>query len=239
MEAYKIPTDQLQKYKESVHWQMMSVKGDLSAPTCNDCHGSHGAEPPGVSWAGKVCGQCHTVMADAFARSPHAKIFSQMGVPGCTTCHSNHEIRETSDNMLGLGTQSVCARCHTAGDKGGKIAVAMRSLLDSLRNQSEKAGALLLRAERGGMEVSQGQFDLNGAKDALVKARAAVHSFSVELVKKEVEPGLGISTKVYAKGVRALDEIQFRRKGLAVSTVIILCLVVGVVLKIRSLERGK
>ena len=88
------------------------------------------------------------------------------------------------------------------------------------------------------MEVSQAQFDLNGAKDALVKARAAVHSFSVEGVKKEVEPGLGISAKVYAKGVRALDEIQFRRKGLAVSAVIILCLVVGLVLKIRSLERG-
>ncbi len=239
MQPYGIPTDQFRKYRESVHWEMISVKGDLSAPTCNDCHGNHGAAPPGVSWVGNVCGQCHTVMAENFAKSPHAKIFSQMGTPGCATCHSNHEIRETSDNLLGLGNQSICAGCHTAEDKGGKTAVAMRSLIDSLRNESEKARALLFQAERAGMEVSQAQFDLNGAKDALIKARAAVHSFSVEGVKKEVEPGLAISTKVHAKGVRALDEIQFRRKGLAVSAVIILCLVVGLVLKIRSLERGE
>ncbi|MBI4589001.1 MAG: hypothetical protein HY725_09195 [Candidatus Rokubacteria bacterium] len=237
MEAYKIPTDQFQKYKESVHWRMMSIKGDLSAPTCNDCHGNHGAAPPGVTWVGNVCGQCHAVQAEFFAKSIHAKVFAQMGAPGCAACHSNHEIKEATDAMLGLGDNAVCAGCHAAGDKGGKAAVEMRALLDSLSGESEKARAILLQAERAGMEVSQAQFDLNGAKDALVKARAAVHAFTVQAVKKEGEPGFAIGAKAYARGVRALDELQFRRKGLAVSLVIILALIVGLVLRIRQLDR--
>jgi hypothetical protein len=37
--------------------------------------------------------------------------------------------------------------------------------------------------------------------------------------------------------VRALDELQFRRKGLAVSVLIILAVIAGMVVKIRQLER--
>jgi predicted CXXCH cytochrome family protein len=239
MAPYRIPTDQLRKYKESIHWKTMAEKGDLSAPTCNDCHGNHGAAPPGVSWVGNVCGQCHAVMADLFAKSVHAKVFTAMGVPGCATCHENHEIRPASDEMLGLGGGAVCAGCHAAEDPGGKGAVAMRVLIDSLRGESEKAHAVLLQAEQAGMEVSQAQFELKGATDALVKARAAVHAFTIEAVKQAVEAGIGIATKAYARGVRALEELQFRRRGLAVSVVVILALIVGLVFKIRQVERRK
>src|SRR5207247_3654101 len=233
---YKIPTDQLQKYRASGHWQTMSVKGDLAAPTCNKCHGNHGAAPPGVSWVGSVCGQCHTVMAELFAKSAHAKVFAEMGIPGCVTCHENHAIKEASDEMLGLGDKAVCTSCHSPADKAGKSAAQMRALIDSLRNESDKARAILLRAEHAGMEVSQAQFDLSGAKDALVRARAAVHAFTAEAVKTEVDTGLGVSGKAHARGVRALEELQFRRKGLAASLVIILVLIAGLVLKIRQIE---
>ena len=239
MKTYGIPTDQMRKYRASVHWTLMSVQGDLSAPTCNDCHGNHGAAPPGVSWVGNVCGQCHTVMAEFFARSVHGKTFAQMGAPGCATCHDNHEIKPAGDELLGPGDRAVCVACHTPDDKGGKAAAGMRALFDSLRGETEKAQAILLRAEQAGMEVSQAQFQLNGAKDALVKAQAAVHAFSMDAVKKEAEPGLSVSAKAYAHGVRALDELRFRRQGLAVSAGIILALIGGLVLKIRDLDRRR
>jgi hypothetical protein len=237
MAAYKIPTDQVEKYRTSVHWASMSAKGDLSAPTCNDCHGNHGAAPPGVSWVGNVCGQCHTVMADLFGKSAHARIFAQIGAPGCATCHQNHAITPASDELLGLGDKAVCTACHTGEDPGGKAATRMRQALDALAGEHERARAILARAEQAGMEVSQAQFDLNGAKDALIKARAAVHAFKPEVVTQEVEPGLAIGAKAYNRGVRALEELGFRRKGLAVSVVIILALIGGLVLKIRELER--
>jgi hypothetical protein len=234
---YKIPTDQVANYKKSVHWKMMTSKGDLSAPTCNDCHGNHGAAPPGISWVGNVCGQCHPVNAELFNKSRHGQLFIKMGIPGCATCHSNHEILETSDAMLGVGDKAICGNCHTPQDTGGKTAVAMRETIDKLRSRYESAHAILAKAENAGMEVSQPLFELNGAKTALVKARAAIHGFNLNGVNAEVKPGLEISDKAYARGVRALDELQFRRKGLAVSVLVILALVVGLILRIRQMEK--
>jgi len=87
------------------------------------------------------------------------------------------------------------------------------------------------------MEVSQARFELNGANDALVKARTAIHAFSVAAVKDEADKGLAIAAKAQARGARALEELDFRRKGLAVSLVIILALIAGLVVKIRQLDR--
>jgi Cytochrome c7 and related cytochrome c len=237
MAPYKIPTDQVAKYKKSVHWFMMTTKGDLSAPTCNDCHGNHGAAPPGVSWVGNVCGQCHAVNEELFSKSRHGQIFLQMGIPGCATCHSNHEIAATSDVMLGVGDKAICGNCHNPQDNGGKTAIAMRQSIDALRTDYVKAYTVLSSAEDAGMEVSQPLFELNGAKTALVKARAAIHGFNLDGVKVAVKPGLEIADKARAKGVKALEDLQFRRKGLAISVLIIIALVVGLILKIRQLER--
>ncbi len=239
MAEYKIPTDQLGKWRQSVHANAMMVKGDLSAPTCNDCHGNHGAAPPGVSWVGNVCGQCHAVQGEFFAKSVHARAFRDMGVPGCVTCHENHQIHEPSDAMLGLGDKAVCTSCHNAGDAGGKGATAMRAAIDSLAGDYTKANTVLARAEHAGIEVSQAQFDMNGAKDELVKARAAIHTFKLDPVKKAADAGLVITEKGYARGLRALQELKFRRTGLAVSAVIILALIAGVVMKIRELDRRR
>jgi hypothetical protein len=87
------------------------------------------------------------------------------------------------------------------------------------------------------MEVSQAQFDLRGSKTALVKARAAMHTFTVAAVQQEAEPGLSVSSKAYARGVKALDELQFRRTGLGFSVLIILAIILGLGLKLRQLER--
>ncbi len=237
MAPYDIPTDQLEKYQRSVHWRTMSEQQDLSAATCNDCHGNHGAAPPGVSWVGNVCGQCHSVMADLYAQSRHAELFTMMGMPGCTTCHNNHEIHEASDDLLGLGEGAVCAQCHVEGVGGGILAVAMRSLIDSLRTAFDEADSLLSRAEYTGMEVSEALFELQGAQTALVRARTAVHSFSVLAVEAEVTAGLEIATHAFAHGEELLDELRFRRMGLAILSIIILVLITALVRKIKEIEQ--
>jgi hypothetical protein len=238
MAGYKIPTDQVEKYKKSVHYQLMSAKGDLSAPTCNDCHGNHGAAPPGVSWVGNACGQCHPVNTELFNKSRHAQVFVQIGIPGCASCHGNHDVVPTSDAMLGIGGNAICGNCHAAQDNGGKTAAAMRDSIEKLRTDYEGAHAVLTKAEHAGMEVSQPLFELNDAKTALIKARAAIHSFNFDDVQTQVKPGLEVVQKARSRGLTALDELQFRRKGLAVSVLIIVALIVGLVLKIRRMERA-
>ncbi len=236
MAEYGIPTDQHELYQRSVHWEMLSEEGDLGAPTCNDCHGNHGAAPPGIAWVGNVCGQCHSVMADKFADSRHSETFTMLGVPGCATCHRNHDIVRADDTLLGLGEGAVCVRCHTSGDPGGEAAGAMRALLDSLGGQFDTAHALLMRAENAGMEVSNALFELEGVTTSLVSARAAVHSFDVNVVTAEVDEGLAIAVGVFASGERALRELRFRRTGLVVFVMIIVALIVGLVMKIRQTE---
>jgi hypothetical protein len=239
MAPYDIPTDQLEKYQGSIHWNMMVEQQDLSAPTCNDCHGNHGAAPPGVSWVGNVCGQCHSVMADMYAQSVHAEFFTMMGRPGCATCHNNHDIHEATDELLGLGEGAVCSMCHQEGVGGGMLAATMRTLIDSLHGAYEAADSLLSQAEFSGMEVSEALFELQGAQTALVLARAAVHTFNVLAVEEEVVDGLEIARHAYTHGEELLDELQFRRLGLAISSLIILVLIAGLVLKIRQLDQAE
>jgi hypothetical protein len=237
MASYGISTDQQEKYERSIHWTMIEEEHDLSAPTCNDCHGNHGAAPPGVSWVGNTCGQCHSVMADYFAQSVHARIFPMLGVPGCAACHNNHEILPAGDELLGFGEGAACTKCHQADTPSGEKILALRGLIDSLKVAAHQADSLLLRAENSGVEVSQALFDLEGAQTALVQAQAAVHTFMVDSVAEHVNAGLAVTNEADDRGRQAMGELRFRRTGLAISVAIILALIVGLILRIREIDR--
>ncbi len=237
MAGYNIPTDVLTKYKQSVHYEALTKKGDLSAPTCNVCHGNHGATPPGVGSVANVCGTCHSVPAEFFAKSPHQETFAGMGLAPCVTCHSNHDVMKTSDDMVGTTEKAVCVNCHQADSGGFKQAAAMRASLDGLREYITRAAAVLDQAEQAGMEISQARFDLRGASDALLKARAAIHLADPAVIQKLTDEGKQVTTAAHAKGVKALEDLAFRHRGLWISVGIILLVIVGLVLKIREMDR--
>jgi predicted CXXCH cytochrome family protein len=176
------------------------------------------------------------VQADLFNGSSHAESLEEIDEPGCSACHSNHLVERTSDKFLGMGDDAICADCHLDDDEGGEVAIAMRALVDSLVTGFEAADSILEEAENVGMEVSQAQFELGDARHSLVTARTVVHAFTVEAVSEEVEAGLEVTDRAYERGLAALRELRFRRAGLAVSSVIILILIVGLLLKIREAE---
>jgi predicted CXXCH cytochrome family protein len=236
MRPFKIPTDQVKKFKTSVHAKALYNKQDLSAPTCNDCHGNHGATPPGIASVANVCGQCHVRQAELFQTSPHKAKFDQQGLAECITCHSNHDIATPTDHLIGTQQGSLCINCHRNGDKGFAAAEHMRSRIDQLIASIDKSNEILSVAERKGMEVSKPKFDLKGATDALTHARVLIHSSSSTEVDKVIGPGLDVAGKGYQAGLNALAELSFRRKGLAVSLIFILFLALLVYLKIRQLE---
>ena len=236
MAGLKIPTDQVAKFKSSVHAKALYDKQDLSAPTCNDCHGNHGAAPPGIASVANVCGQCHARQADLFQTSPHKAAFDQQGLAECVTCHSNHDIAAPTDQLIGTQQGALCVNCHSNGDKGFAAAGHMRSRIDELIGSISKSSDILSVAERKGMEVSKPKFELKGATDALTHARVLIHSSSTGELDKVVEPGLVVAGKGYQAGLDALAELSFRRKGLAISLVFILFLALLVYLKIRQIE---
>ncbi|MBI5473893.1 MAG: cytochrome c3 family protein [Ignavibacteriae bacterium] len=239
MKSYNIPTDQFERYAKSVHGLALLQKHDLGAPACNNCHGNHGATPPGVESISKVCGTCHALNADLFSASPHKKGFDALKLPECETCHGNHEIVAATNELLGTAPEAVCSRCHSASErpKGYEAAGAMRQLTDSLEAAEQDARALLDEAEQKGMEVGEAKFTLRDARQARLESRTAVHSFNEKKFTETVAKGLSTASFVRQEATNAIDEYYFRRIGLGVASLIITILAVSLYLFIRRLER--
>jgi predicted CXXCH cytochrome family protein len=229
-----LPTDQATLYEKSVHHRALTRDNDLSAPTCNDCHGNHGAAPPGVGAVVNVCGTCHAVFATKFALSTHSQIFER----GCVECHGNHDVEQPSDALLGTDHGALCGTCHAEGDNGYLAARRMRSEIERLKQAIDGSGALVARVENAGIELSDQELALREARNHLTLARTEVHTFDPTAVVKVLREGLDISGKVDQAGQAALGELRFRRTGLAISLFAILIVVVALALKIRQIDRA-
>lgn len=236
MKPYKIPTDQYAGYSVSVHQEAMTVRGDLSAPTCTTCHGNHGAAPPGVASVENVCSTCHVLQSKLFDTSAHKKAFAAAGMPGCVTCHSNHRITHPTDNLLGAGSSSVCTNCHVEGDQGLTAGIEIKKMFVGLQQNIDRTDETLRRASKLGMEVSEAQMEQGQAKDALTKARVTLHSFDVAKVKQDVDAADKIVAKNQKTGTDALHESNYRRMGLGVSLIAILGVLLGLRLYISDLN---
>jgi hypothetical protein len=239
MAGFSIPTDQLEKYERSVHGQKRLVERDLAAPACNDCHGNHGAAPPGVFAVTHVCGRCHVTQAELFEGSSHAAHFRELSAPPCTTCHQHHDILATSDDLLGTGERGTCAACHQAGDRCDQATLRMKQQLGQLSAKTSSARDALARAERLGMDVERPTYDLAGADDALVRARVEVHAFSEERFAKVVADGAEVAAEVEKAAGARLAEYRFRRRGLAVAAAMLLLFAGLLALKARERERSR
>jgi hypothetical protein len=238
MATYKIPTDQEQKWKKSVHAELLLVQRDFSAPTCNDCHGNHGAYPPGVNSIAEVCGQCHVNNAAYFLKSPHNAAFDRLGLPQCVTCHSNHEIERASDAMLGGAEGTTCRRCHQPGSTGYQGAVEMRDAIARLQTVTSDTEAMLNRASELGMEVSDEQYIVHQeVRPALIKVRTETHLADPQAVAKTVAAAIKTADKTEASAKSTLREAWNRRRNLLIPLALIILLMVLLYLKLRQLER--
>jgi predicted CXXCH cytochrome family protein len=234
--------DQYEQWRQSVHGRALLDKGDLSAPACNDCHGNHGAMPPGVDSVANACGTCHGKIATLFAETRMKHKFEDAGLPGCATCHGNHLIAHPDDQMLGTAQSAVCFRCHNPENPqygatlaGGEQAQAMRGRLEQLKRGIDAAERTVRQAERLGMEVRGPRFDLRQAFDALTNARTLVHSFKPEPIGAALDEGLRVTSDVERRAQDALREYTYRRWWLAASLVPILVVVALLLLYIRTL----
>jgi hypothetical protein len=59
---------------------------------------------------------------------------------------------------------------------------------------------------------------------------------SLEALRAETDEGRALADEAQQMGIAAFEELQFRRKGLAVSVLFILLVVAGLYLKIRQIE---
>jgi len=166
-----LPVNQYASWSTSVHAKALLVKGDLTAPTCNDCHGNHGATPPGVASIAFVCGQCHVREMELFRASPkaagwerhndllaaapdgkcgtchddHRSAMQLKQFNGCVVCHSNHGINRPTVAMLGNLPDTPCAFCH---EGVGKLAAAVPEPKEKAKHFAEMRATLLASADK-------------------------------------------------------------------------------------------
>ena len=235
MARYKLSADQFAAYRQSVHWEALSKRGDPSAPSCASCHGNHGATPPQVASVAAVCGTCHVLLEDLYKKSPHQPVFAEMKAGGCAVCHEHHAIMHPTSEML-AGPRAVCVQCHEATSAGGVAAAEMARLIRDLGSALDRSEAVLKRARESGMEVSEPQIRQIEARENLVKARVAVHAFRIAAVKKPVGDGLAIAAQTLRAGEEALKERDRRRIGLAFALITIVVTLAGLWMAIRVIE---
>jgi hypothetical protein len=223
---------QVADYEKSVHYEALSVQGNLAAPTCVTCHSSHGAAPPGVRSVADICGTCHAQNLQFFQASRHATAFADMGVPGCVQCHSNHAILRSGEEML-AGNDGICMMCHADGDTGAQRAEAMATQIGKLDAAIRNAQETLQAADRAGMDVSTATADLTAAHSQLVMSRTAIHSLDLSKVNVEIQKGMPIAERVAQEGRDKLADVQARRRGVALFSLLVSAIVFTLYLYIR------
>jgi len=236
MAGYGIPTDQLEKFKTSVHGVALLTNEDTGAPACNDCHGNHGAMPPGVNSIAQVCGQCHVNNMQYFTASRMGHAFVEEGYHGCEECHGNHAIAKPSDRMVGNQEGAVCIQCHDKGDKGFVAAGKIHASLDSLATTCEVASARQKDVERIGMDDVDIGFMLQEARQSLIQSRTLVHTFDPQKVSAHTGEGLVKAREAIEQANRQVKDYHVRRRGFGMATLFTTILALALFLRIRQME---
>ena len=225
----------VEKWERSVHRAAL-VAGNLSAPTCPRCHGSHGAAPPGVESVPAVCGQCHSQNMQLFRGSPHQAAFEAASLGACEACHDNHDIVRPDDTWVGVQEGAVCARCHEPDDAGGRAAAALAASLGRATALLRDAEARVEAARARGMLMVDAQVALDEAREQIVQARTLVHAAYPSQV--EVRTGVAVvaARKALDEASRAFSELRYRRAGLLVALAVILVAILALLLEIREVD---
>ncbi len=239
MEGYNIPVDQFELYAGSVHGKALLEKKDTGSPACNDCHGNHGATPPGISSISFVCGNCHTNNMNYFRDTQMAEVFEELDIHGCEQCHGYHAVQKTNDEMIGTGDNSVCIECHDEGDAGYDASKFIHRAIIELVNLNDSAKSKLTDVKIKGMNDVDIGFLLQESHQKLIEARTLVHTFDTSKVNEKTNEGKERVLKAINLADKELNEYSTRRKGYAIATIVFILFAVALYLKIRDYEKKK
>lgn len=125
-----LPTDQLAKYKTSIHGQRLFQKHDMKVANCISCHTVHEINSAKLPYSStypqnipNTCGKCHdnaeymkpynlpTTIVEDYKASVHGQdllVNGDLGAPACNSCHGNHGAAPPGVTSL----SAVCGNCH-------------------------------------------------------------------------------------------------------------------------------
>ena len=145
----------VEAYAASVHGRAIQ-QGNLSAASCNDCHGVHDilplSDPHSKIWKQNVastCGKCHADVFRVYRQSIHGQAVAAGALEAatCTDCHGEHRIlapgNPQSTVSLANVSQAACSRCHADTQLMGRFNMPASRVLtyeDSYHGLASRSG---------------------------------------------------------------------------------------------------
>lgn len=236
MGASGIRTDQMAAYRRGVHGRLLLEAGDRRVPTCADCHGIHGAVPPGVGEVANVCGTCHFVIGRHFREGAHARAVQDIGVPKCISCHAAHEVVPAHLDLYAGNEPGRCGSCHPEASEPSRVGLTMRGLIGGAQEALARAEAEIARLHREGMDVRELEGLVVEAKAAVIEAKPVAHALQVAAVKARTDRASRLLARVDERARSLRRELEGRRRALTVALVLTLGIIGLLVVKRASLR---
>lgn len=243
MKQYNIPVRQFEKYKESAHGNLLLEKGDKRSPGCPDCHGSHGATPPGVTEVENICGKCHILEQKNFMMSPHRKALIKNKLKECITCHGSHGIQmagpQLYSNNLENDNGMGCLACHKENTDEYRVGQDILSAFNRADELIKSAEQMTEKARQKGFDIDEELLKIDEARSRLNELKPVTHTLSIQLINEGAE-----NSKVLAKDVQEmvrakLIEWRDRRVTLGINIALFIAVIVLLlVIKRRILKNG-
>lgn len=217
---HKIPfAKPVEAYRLSLHGREVA-KGNASAASCSDCHGSHdilASQNPGSkvnrAHVAETCGVCHNDVQAAYADSVHGLAVKRGSndSPTCTGCHGEHSILAPAEagslvNAARVSTVT-CGRCH--GDER----------LDSRYGFGDKVPAYQDSfhglAVRGGQKTAANCASCHGVHNILPSAdiRSTINPANLKQTCGQCHPGVGdkiLQGKVHVRTAGGIEHISVK-----------------------------
>ncbi len=180
MAKYHLRTDQLQQFRSSAHGVALFQEQNFAAPTCISCHGAHSALPPTRTEIASVCGQCHTLVEEAFDAGPHGLAARSGKLRGCLACHSNHGTEAVAPAKLA----QTCDKCHGADPRLHQMGIDIQRTVIQAREDMAAAQLALDDLERAGRQIGYYKFRYQSALTYYQQIAQAQHTLDVQKVEE-------------------------------------------------------
>lgn len=233
MAEYEIPTHQYDLYRDSVHGEALLERQDTRAPNCADCHGTHGAAPPGFAEVSNVCGSCHSATQNYYLDGAHNSEDAES--PRCVSCHGRYDVQQPSEAMFAGSEPRQCGSCHAPDSETGQVVSTLHQALTTADAALIEAEEAVERASSLGMLIAEEESLLTEARTRLITARAAQHTVDVEAVTAETEAAVAMSEQAREQAEAAIAENQFRRRAMVIALGVNALVIVSLVLVRREL----
>lgn len=206
MGRFGVSTAPVRDYLSSEHNAALQSDHTSTAPTCADCHGSHGAVPPKVAEIEVVCGRCHKLAAQQMEASPHADAVRDGRMKPCVGCHSDHAIVDAGPDML----LTSCGTCHADEPEVKALADRLHAdLADAWRTYDEVKR--VIEGETGeSLPYQKIEIFLDESHTALVQAAALQHSLQPRDVERQTAEVQRVADNLEELQSDRRDQVHFR-----------------------------